>query len=370
MSLPFTTITSHFPSRLAKRYELDRSGSLVPQSAGSVGVGHAQHDEAADLHDLAKKLDELQPSQAVTWGRPVLAAVQIVSSRRLRDRPGDYPGAITRGRETFHYPAGAAVMMLDHDAAPPGWAGFSAETLRGMLCAACPALAGAPMLIRPSASAGIVGPDGRVFKPWTRWRIYLPVSRGTDIPEAGQRLATLLWAAGFGWIEPSTAGSALERTILDLSVWQPERLDFAARPVLEPPLSRAHGWREVIGDPRGLFDLNLIHVTGDHLTQAVAARAQGLEAARPALDAARGHSVPRRAASLAATGRMSLEEATAAVTGNLDRRALEDTFPLRTSEGQFVTVADLLAKPERYHETRFYDPEETADGSDSRVAVA
>src|SRR5262249_34403346 len=47
-----------------------------------------------------------------------------------------------------------------------------------------------------------------------------------------------LWLAGHGYIMVSKSGQALDRSLVDASVWQPERLDFAAQPVLGEGLSR------------------------------------------------------------------------------------------------------------------------------------
>jgi len=58
-------------------------------------------------------------------------------------------------------------------------------------------------------------------------RIYVLVQDAADIPRAGKALVARLWLAGHGNIEISASGAMLERTLVDASVWQPSRLDFA-----------------------------------------------------------------------------------------------------------------------------------------------
>ncbi|HSG58351.1 MAG TPA: hypothetical protein VLA06_02385, partial [Woeseiaceae bacterium] len=72
-------------------------------------------------------------------------------------------------------------------------------------------------------------------------RLYMLVAEAGDIPRAGAALVDRLWAAGLGRIVASAAGSALERCPVDASVWQPERLDFAAGAVCGPGLAQRRG---------------------------------------------------------------------------------------------------------------------------------
>jgi len=111
------------------------------------------------------------------------------------------------------------------------------------------------MLSRPSASAGCLQPNGHVLTPLDRHRIYVPVNDASLIPEAGKALGDLLWVtAGDGWVDIGAAGQALMRCLVDTSVWQPERLDFAGPPVLVDGVTRPHVAGVIYGQPDGLFD--------------------------------------------------------------------------------------------------------------------
>lgn len=47
-----------------------------------------------------------------------------------------------------------------------------------------------------------------------------------------------LWEKGYGYIQISKSGQLLDRSLIDASVSQPERLDFAAEPVLRDGMER------------------------------------------------------------------------------------------------------------------------------------
>ena len=116
--------------------------------------------------------------------------------------------------------------MLDHD---PDEVALSREDLVALIRSAAPGLAGSAMLWWPSASSHICDAEtGRDLTGLRGQRIYLMVSEAADVPRAGAALVDRFWAAGQGRIVVSVAGAALERCPIDSSVWQPERLDFAA----------------------------------------------------------------------------------------------------------------------------------------------
>ena len=62
------------------------------------------------------------------------------------------------------------------------------------------------------------------------------MKRASDIPRYLETLGKRLFLAGMGRIELSRSGAALQRTLIDLSVGSPERLDFVAGAVCEDGL--------------------------------------------------------------------------------------------------------------------------------------
>ena len=134
---------------------------------------------------------------------------------------------------------GAGILMLDHD---PDGVSLSRDELVDVIRSAAPGLADAAMLWWPSASSHICDEaTGEDLTGLRGQRIYLMVREAADIPRAGAVLVDRLWAAGHGRIVVSAAGAALERCPVDGSVWQPERLDFAAGAVCGEGLVQRRG---------------------------------------------------------------------------------------------------------------------------------
>ena len=328
--------------------------------------GQAKRVVVADLHELKVCLDALTSAQAVTWGVTKVAAVAVCTQA---DTEAQEAGAIARTREHFKFRAAPGVMMLDHDGLPEGE--LSPLQFRERLIAAAPALAHAPMLWRPSASAGCVGPDGIVLSGLTRHRLYIAVADATLIPEAGKALEVLLWATpGAGWCDIGSAGQLLPRCLVDLSVWQPERLDFAGPAVLVDGVTRVGVEGVVYGDASTQFDLRLLI---DSATPSIKKKAQaGLKTARAAVVdkciAARRHWVADNAPALAQRRGIKLAQANNVLERAAVHQVLMGDFELTCADGQVVNVAQLLDNPHRWHNTRFADPLDP--GVDLRVAVA
>ncbi len=239
------------------------------------------------------------------------------------------------------------------------------------MIAAAPALADAPMLWRPSASAGCVAPDGRILSGLTRHRIYIPVMDATLIPEAGKALEALLWATpGAGWCEVGVAGQRLPRCLVDVSVWQPERLDFAGPSVLVDGVTRAGVEGVIYGDGAAQFNLRGLI---DSATPSIKKQAQaGLKAASAAVaekcDATRRKWVAEKAPALAQRRGVKLSQATNVLERAAVHQVLMGDFELTCADNQVVTVAQLLDNPHRWHNTRFADPLDP--DADKRVALA
>lgn len=372
-ALHLTRYTSARPERLTKVLRLDEAGHLVKQAGADMVQGTAEHMTVVDLRELALILDALEPNQAVGWGVPKSTqpgSVLNVVTKDQRQQQPDTPDLIARDRAHIEYLNAPGLMMLDHDGGHDGEA-LSADEVRDRLIAACPALADAPMLWRPSASAGVTAPDGRILTGLTKHRFYIPVSRAADIPEAGKRLMGLLWEAAkttpgrFAWAEVGKAGQVLMRGLLDAQVWQPERLDFAAGPILCNGLARPGTAARIFGDPAGLFHLGMICRADDRAAQA--AQREARKAVSPRATAAREKWADEKAPELAQRRGLPVEKARAILLRAADEtRVLMGDFELIGAEGQRVSVGDILDNADRWHNARFADPLDP--DTDRRVA--
>lgn len=366
LPLAFTVVTGTQPDRLTKVIGLNANGSLRKETSAMLSRGRAQRVLVEDLNGLKSCLDALTSAQAVTWGVTQDETVDICTQG---DTEAQQAGAIARTRKNFRFAAAPGVLMLDHDGLPDEE--LSPEQLRDGLITAVPALADAPMLWRPSASAGCVASDGSVLSGLTRHRLYIPVIDAALIPAAGKALEALLWAMpGGGWCDVGVAGQRLPRCLVDVSVWQPERLDFAGPPVLVDGVTRAGVQGVIFGNAADKFDLRALI---DSATPSIKKQAQaGLRAARSAVaqrcEAARRSWVADKAPVLAQRRGIKLVQATQVLERAAVHQVLMGDFELTCADGQVLSVAQLLDEPLRWHNTRFADPLDP--DSDRRVAVA
>lgn len=360
--LVLTLVTASHPPVMTKVFRLV-DGALHKTTAASMSRGTARRLSVATLAELAEVLDGLTPAQAVTWGACAREHAAIVPEAATATTPG----AIARTREHFQFPAGPGVLMLDHDGTPDE--ALDVDTLRERLISACPALADAPMLARPSVSSGIQAADGRVLTGPTRHRLYIPVSNASRIPEAGRAICALLWAGGHGWFEVGRAGQALERTLIDASVWQPERLDFCAPPVLHDGLVRPGAGHRIYGNPAARFDLGLLIDAADAaiVRQAQAAKKSARERVRGDCAAQRERWATEHAPELAQRRKIAAEKAREVLIRASEAGVLMGDFELIAHDGTLVAVGDVLDDPDRWHNARFADPLDPDD--DRRVAV-
>lgn len=367
-ALVFTGVTSTNPPRLTKIIGVDKSGAMVKEAAAQMTAGTAQRAQVSGLEQLRVVLDGLGSDQAVCWGVTEAETAELCTER---DDQAKARGAVARSRENFSFPVGQpGVMMNDHDGMAPGMADLSPDEFRQRLIDAVPVLAQAPMLWRPSTSAGCLGPDGTMLTPLTKHHAYIPVTDASKIPAAGKALETLLWAHADGWCVVGAAGQALKRTIVDTAVWQPERLDFAGQPVLTHGVTRPNCAGRIYGNEAELFDLERIIelVTPEVVQRAEAAQAKARSVVSEECARVRAIWVAKHAQKFAQRRGLTLARANRTLNRASEHLVLDGSFELTGQGGNTVTVAELLADPEKYHGTRYADPLEP--GEDRRVSVA
>ena len=220
--LQFTRYTAITPKRLSKRFT-HVGGTLIKEGGGNMTDGIAERLTVASLAEFAALLPTLTPNQALSYGINGHDRARVVVKEAVVSTHGDLP-VIARTRDYFEWSSGPGVMMLDYDPAadaPP----LAREALYAALLNACPVLIDTPMIWRPSASSCIHTGD-QELRGIAGQRLYVPVLDARDIPRAGQALFDRLWLAGHGRYELSKSGAFLLRSLIDASVFQPERLDF------------------------------------------------------------------------------------------------------------------------------------------------
>lgn len=222
----FTRITTRQPARLSKHFAFV-GDVLTKQGGGNMMDGIAERLTVNNIAELAALLPTLKPNQALLHGINGHDVARVVTQDRLdkaRLDGGDLP-IIARTRDHFHWPDGPGLLMLDYDA-PAHGAPMDCQAIRAALARVSPALDAAPVVWRPSASSCIYSSAGAELRSIAGQRFYIPVIDADDVPRAGAVLFDRLWLAGYGRYELSKSGAFLARTLIDGSVFQPERLDF------------------------------------------------------------------------------------------------------------------------------------------------
>jgi len=337
-------------------------------SAAQIYEGTFELRQAQGIAGLLEVINGLDNKLALTYGVPKIEADRgkIVTQRALMN--GADEDAIARDRDHFHYVVGApGVLMLDCDPrkgySPRPW-----PELDAILCGVMPELKDVQRAWRPSSSAFIYRTDtDEELIGIGGWRCYLMVDDASRIPDVGALLYQRLWAAGHGYIQLSKAGSQLDRSIIDASVWQPERLDFAAAPYMSVGLER-----------RPPVDVIL---PGEPML-----KTEGIPPCMPmgewrrsstVLHKAKNETKPKAEKTRTRFVKERVEEAQRKghkLSSTVVERAARDQVLSREFivqiDGGEKTIGELLDDPDRWHEMRMPDPMEPEYASDPRIAIA
>ncbi len=363
-----TRIENASAAPLTKTFEL-REGELHKVTSAKLVRGSAQRIEFESIQEFADLLASLMPHQALAYGVADNRDAEIATDAALRNKLG----AISRTRKYFSFRPAPSILLLDHDPAPDAQP-LTAEQLRNSLIKACAELAAAPMAAIASASSFIY--DGeRELRGVGGWHLYVVVADGSDIERFGKAIYEHCWRADIdgkcpGYYKVSKSGQLLDRNLVDASVWQPERLDFAAGALCIDPVAQRRPAVQLWNSDAPPFDTRRIANLTAELAETVSThRTAAREAVKVERATIRAAYRSERVAELTARG-LDDTRAGEIIDQALDHKALLGDFELTTSNGERITVAEVLAEKTKFHATRFADPLEPEYGNDRRIAYA
>lgn len=229
-----TQITSIYPQRMSKEYKLV-DGVLQKSTSANLASGQYKILDIDGLEAMAALLTRLETNQVLVFGLPPADEGLLTTKDRIKQTMD--PSIIARSNDYLTFSPAPSWMFLDYD--PHGPRAYGMEELRSLLEHAIPDLFRAGAVMFPSASSNIT--DTTTGKDLTGNRgihVYIPVATGKDISRASNAIQDRLWLNGYGYIEISKSGSLLERTLLDPSVAQDAKIDFAAGAVCHAPLKQ------------------------------------------------------------------------------------------------------------------------------------
>jgi hypothetical protein len=368
----FSVITAAKPNKLSKGFALGVNGNLLTSPGGNLVQGTVETRAVASLAEFAGVLQTLTPSQALIHGVPINGATRVLT-RKAFAAMGRPAGATTRTNDAFVWPDGPGVLMLDYDPRA-GADPLGRDELVQLIRTAAPGLANAAMLWWPSASSCIWAGDTEL-RSVKGQRLYFLVHDAADIPRAGAALVARLWLAGLGRIEISKSGALLERTLIDASVWQPSRLDFAGGAACGPGLEQRRGAPVIINGTAEIIDTRSVlpDLTPAERDRLAKIKAEARGAAQPEAEGTRAAWIAARAAEMVAPEKQGDPEASkiaeATARRALERSELSGDFVIHVQTGngiEPVSVGRLLDNRERYHGCLTRDPLEP-DYDDGRL---
>jgi len=318
-----------------------------------------------DLDAFAKLIVQMESCEAIALGAlradlPDNVAV-VVKAKLAGDN-----GTIARTREAIDYrPDAPAAMLIDVDRkGMPMHVEERIEELGGIdkaLEFVLPELADCGRIVRNSTSAGLYRSDtGERFHQSKPGKHYiLLVMDGADIERSLNRLHDRCWLAGLRWMMVGEGGQLLNRSLVDRMVFAPERLVVEGPPVLLAPIAQDPQQRIPLDIPGPPLDTHSAVRELTVVEKATLARLRAKECHRlkPEAEARRARFIEQHATRIVERTGCKPEEARKAVErlcgGTL---LLGVILPFHDPELAGVTVADVLADPERYVGERLSDP--------------
>jgi hypothetical protein len=348
---------------LSKRISLTEAGRIKADgSACRMTSGQARRVKLNGVDSLADLIECMSSDAALALGRlrgGLPDEVHIVRKEDLEDAMP--PGTVARTKDHIVFaPGEPAYLLLDHDR--KGMPTEIKDKLKaaggfwGAVTSVVPALASAARVERGSTSSGLSHKKtGKQFNTSPNRHVYVAVADGADIERALKTLQDRLWLAGFGYVVVGAAGQILIRSIIDASVYGPERLVFEGGAAVAPPLVQDKEARRPRAYEGDIIDTSLAipALTEQEARRLAERQAEAAHCAEPLVAAAR----KAWAADFAARRGLSEQEAERIASQAL-KCVLETEFELEFDDPDLgtCTVAEVIADPRRFVGETLADP--------------
>ena len=226
----FTRFTSD-NCQLTKKHSLTPQGKLhtVPSAHMSNGKAETLFVPLSDLPSIITGLKQNQCLGLGAWIEGLLEEkmeCEIVTAGQVEE------GKIARTLKHFQFLEGhPALMYIDVDGTS-----LSMDDAHDLLCSIDPALCECGIVATYSSSSHIYKADGSTVRGGGSMHFFFVISDGSRMKEYGQLLFNRLILAGHGKTLVDKSGKVWVKTLIDNSVWSPEREVFEAVPVCEDGL--------------------------------------------------------------------------------------------------------------------------------------
>jgi hypothetical protein len=364
------TVLTKTGGPLTKVIRLSPDGKIISDGSACVMArGRASRVRLPSHADFAPLINGLEQTQAIALGalRPGLPDhVEIVTKKRLTELNGKTPPNIvarTSGHiEYIEKQPTFALIDVDTKGMPETVAARIAA-LGGYwpaLVSVMPQLATAAHIVRNSTSSGLSRSDtGEHIKGSDGQHIFILLQDGGDTERFLRTLHDRCWLHGFGWMMVGNAGQFLERSLIDRSVYAAERLVFESAPMLVAPLVQDRESRTPIVHDGSPLDSLTVCPPLTLVQEAKLKDLLGKEAHRLAPDSARVKSefVKINARKLVDRTGMSFAHASRVIERQCHGVLLPTiALPFDDPDLADVTVADIIADPDRFVGATLADP--------------
>ena len=356
---------------LTKRISLSPEGQVHSNGAACVmSHGQACRIRLDGLEAFAALIANLDPNEAIALGSLVARLpdqVEVVTKRKLTELNGHAVNIIARTSEHIHYtPDRPALVLIDIDTKgmPPEVAGRITEAggYWAALMRVLPGMAEAARVTRASTSTGLYRVDTRErLNGSGGFHIYLLIRDGGDSERFLKTFHDRCWLHGFGWHMIGAGGQLLERSLVDRTVYAPERLVFEAAPNVVPPLAQDQSARAPVVDAGIILDTRAMcpQLSAVEQAELLKLRSRAAQDIAPESRTAREAFIKARAEQIVQRTGGSLGAALQVVR-RWCRGVLTPlvVLPFDSEEFAGCTVGDVLADPDRFTGATLADPVE------------
>jgi hypothetical protein len=342
------------------------------KSGGLMTTGSMQIEAVENLEAFSQILESLKPINALGYGIPT--GENIGKSIPVTTKKRPKPGHTTRTTDNFAWPVGAGVFLVDYDPIADGEI-LNKDELVAAIRQAMPELKSVKMLWLPSSSSYIFNGETKSYLSELKGqRLYFVIDRADKIPEIGEILFKRLWLNNRGKIEISKIGSLLEKSLIDKSVYQTQRLDFCGLAKCIPPMEKHKRTPEIIpGEKDRLFFDDVVKLTDHELQKYKNLVNTAKSVLKPKADKIKADRIEKEIATLCM--------AKPNIDKTIIRKQVEQAYNGGEIAGDFqifvvdngietaVSVAEILSNPAKYHRMTCLDPLEPEYNDHSIVGV-
>ena len=341
---------------VGKIFKLDEDGNLIKDKGERPPLGRALCRELT-LGEYTAWRQSLGSGTILVAGN--FESIDIEGKQIAYKSDADGIMSVSLSNDYLAHRSGPAILRIDIDTKRSDEvAGMHPETpktfdtLEGVeaaLIEVFPEAMGCGMIITDSSSAMIMLGD-ELIRGAGGYRIEIPVTDGTRIPDIIDHIHEACWAKGYGWSFVDGGGRIQQRSLVDEALKKPSQPDYAA-PECEDELQQKRRWLVRHGDY--LDPATITPISGEDQVSAATAKATA-EAELTEIAATARAGVRSREMARAEKRGVKLTDKN--IDDLLDRCILRPGIEIVFDDGEAVSVRDLLVNGEAHNDRICFDP--------------